>query len=71
MEKSLPISRSQRRASLKKKMKAKWPDHIRTIGREAANLDPNVIEIMGNTLEMSQLKVKDVMIPRNLVQILM
>ena len=45
-------------------------DHIRIIGREGTNLDPDVLEIMGNTLEMSQLKIKDVMIPRNQVQIL-
>ena len=68
MEKSLQ-SRSQRK-SIQQEEASEVADHIRTIGREAANLDPNVIEIMGNTLEMSQLKVKDVMIPRNLVQIL-
>ena len=45
-------------------------DHIRIVGREGTNLDPDVLEIMGNTLEMSQLKIKDVMIPRNQVQIL-
>ena len=45
-------------------------DHIRVVGREGTNLDPDIIEIMGNTLEMSQLKVNDVMIPRNQVQIL-
>ena len=68
MEKSLQ-SRSQRK-SIQQEEASEVADHIRTIGREGANLDPNVIEIMGNTLEMSQLKVKDVMIPRNLVQIL-
>lgn len=45
-------------------------DHIRIVGREGSNIDPDVLEIMGNTLEMSQLKIKDVMIPRNQVQIL-
>ena len=45
-------------------------DHIRVVGREGANLDPEILEIMGNTIEMSQLKVNDVMIPRNQVQIL-
>ena len=33
-------------------------------------MDPEVFEIVGNTLEMSQLNVKDVMIPRHQVQIL-
>ena len=45
-------------------------DHIRTLGREGQNMDPEVFEIVGNTLEMSQLNVKDVMIPRHQVQIL-
>jgi len=45
-------------------------DHIRVVGREGTNLDPEILEIMGNTLEMSQLRVNDVMIPRNQVQIL-
>ena len=45
-------------------------DHIRIVGREGSNIDPDVLEIMGNTLEMSQLKIKDAMIPRNQVQIL-
>ncbi len=45
-------------------------DHIRVVGREGTNLDPEILEIMGNTIEMSQLKVNDVMIPRNQVQIL-
>ncbi len=45
-------------------------DHIKMVGREGTNLDPDVLEIMENTLEMSHLKVKDVMIPRNQVQIL-
>lgn len=45
-------------------------DHIRIVGREGTNLDPDILEIMGNTIEMSQLKVNDVMIPRNQVQIL-
>ena len=45
-------------------------DHIRTLGREGSNLDPEIFEILGNTLEMGQLHVKDVMIPRNQVQIL-
>ena len=33
-------------------------------------MDPEVVEIVGNTLEMSQLHVQDAMIPRNQVQIL-
>ncbi|MAK46678.1 MAG: ion transporter [Opitutae bacterium] len=45
-------------------------DHIRVVGREGTNLDPDILEIMGNTIEMSHLKVNDVMIPRNQVQIL-
>lgn len=45
-------------------------DHIRIVGRKGTNLDPDILEIMGNTIEMSQLKVNDVMIPRNQVQIL-
>jgi len=45
-------------------------DHIRTLAREGSNLDPDVAEIVGNTLEMGQLKVKDIMISRKQVQIL-
>ena len=45
-------------------------DHIHTLGREGSNLDPGVFEILENTIEMGQLHVKDVMIPRNQVQIL-
>ena len=45
-------------------------DHIRIVGREGTNLDPDILQIMGNTIEMSLLKVNDVMIPRNQVQIL-
>lgn len=45
-------------------------DHIRTLGMESSNMDPEVVEIVGNTLEMSQLHVQDAMIPRNQVQIL-
>lgn len=45
-------------------------DHIRMVGREGSNLDPEILEILGNTMEMSHLKIKDVMIPRNQVQIL-
>ena len=45
-------------------------DHIRILGREGSNLEPEIFEIMGNALEMSQLHVKDVMVPRNQVQIL-
>jgi CBS domain containing-hemolysin-like protein len=45
-------------------------DHIRTLGMESSNMDPDVVEIVGNTLEMSQLHVQDVMIPRNQIQIL-
>ena len=45
-------------------------DHIRTLAREGSNLDPNVAEIVGNTLEMGQLEVRDIMISRKQVQIL-
>ncbi len=45
-------------------------DHIRTLAREGSNLDPEVAEIVGNTLEMGQLKVRDVMVSRKQVQIL-
>lgn len=45
-------------------------DHIRILGREGSNLEPEIFEIMGNALEMSHLHVKDVMVPRNQVQIL-
>jgi CBS domain containing-hemolysin-like protein len=45
-------------------------DHIRTLGMESSNMDPEVVEIVGNTLEMSLLHVQDAMIPRNQVQIL-
>jgi CBS domain containing-hemolysin-like protein len=33
-------------------------------------MDPEVFEIVGNTLEMSQLNVQDAMVPRNQVQVL-
>ncbi len=33
-------------------------------------MDPEVVEIVGNTLEMSQLNVQDAMVPRNQVQVL-
>ena len=45
-------------------------DHIRILGREGSELEPEIFEIMGNTLEMSHLQVKDVMLPRNQVEIL-
>ena len=45
-------------------------DHIRTLSREGSNLDPDIAEIVGNTLEMGQLKVQDVMVSRKQVQIL-
>ena len=40
-------------------------DHIRTLSREGSNLDPDIAEIVGNTLEMGQLKVQDVMVSRS------
>jgi putative hemolysin len=45
-------------------------DHIRTLSRESSTLDPEVFEIVGNTLEMGHLHVRDVLVPRNQVQIL-
>jgi CBS domain containing-hemolysin-like protein len=45
-------------------------EHIRTLGMESSNMDPEVFEIVGNTLEMSQLNVQDAMVPRNQVQVL-
>ncbi len=45
-------------------------DHIRTLSREGSNLDPEIAEIVGNTLEMGQLKVQDIMVSRKQVQIL-
>ncbi len=45
-------------------------DHIRTLAREGSNLDPEIAEIVGNTLEMGQLKVQDIMVSRKQVQIL-
>lgn len=45
-------------------------EHIRTLGMESSNMDPEIFEIVGNTLEMSQLHVQDAMIPRNQIQIL-
>jgi putative hemolysin len=45
-------------------------DHIRTLSREGSNLDPDIAEIVGNTLEMGQLKVQDIMVSRKQVQIL-
>ena len=41
-----------------------------SLAGEGTNLDPDILQIMGNTIEMSLLKVNDVMIPRNQVQIL-
>ena len=55
---------------IEKEEESELADHIRTISREGPKLDPDILEIMGNTIEMSHLKVKDVMIPRNQVQIL-
>lgn len=45
-------------------------DHIRTLSREGSTLDPEVFEIVGNTLEMGHLHVRDVIVPRNQVQVL-
>ena len=45
-------------------------DHIRTLSREGSNLDPDIAEIVGNTLEMGQLKVQDIMVSSKQVQIL-
>ena len=45
-------------------------DHIRTLSRESTTLDPEVFEIVGNTLEMGHLHVRDVLVPRNQVQVL-
>lgn len=45
-------------------------DHIRTLSREGSNLDPDIAEIVGNTLEMGLLKVQDIMVSRKQVQIL-
>jgi CBS domain containing-hemolysin-like protein len=68
LEKSLQSS-SQKIISAKEEG-SEVAGHIRIVGREGTNLDPDILEIMGNTIEMSQLKVNDVMIPRNQVQIL-
>ena len=64
------IQSSSQKKILEEEEENELADHIRAVGREGTNLDPDVLEIMGNTLEMSQLKIKDVMIPRNQVQIL-
>lgn len=45
-------------------------DHIRTLSRESSTLDPEVFEIVGNTIEMGHLHVRDVLVPRNQVQVL-
>ena len=45
-------------------------DHIRTLSRESSTLDPEIFEIVGNTLEMGHLHVRDVLVPRNQVQVL-
>ena len=45
-------------------------DHIRTLSRESSTLDPEVFEIVGNTLEMGHLHVRDALVPRNQVQVL-
>ena len=54
----------------KNKEKTELADHIRTLSRESSTLDPEVFEIVGNTLEMGHLHVRDVLVPRNQVQIL-
>jgi magnesium and cobalt transporter len=40
------------------------------LSRESTTLDPEVFEIVGNTLEMGHLHVRDVLVPRNQVQVL-
>ena len=45
-------------------------DHIRTLSRESSTLDPEIFEIVGNTLEMGHLHVRDVLVPRHQVQVL-
>ena len=45
-------------------------EHIRTLSRESSTLDPEVFEIVGNTLEMGHLHVRDILVPRNQVQVL-
>lgn len=64
------LQSSNQKIISKKEEGSEVADHIRIVGREGTNLDPDILEIMGNTIEMSQLKVNDVMIPRNQVQIL-
>ena len=64
------LQSSSQKIANKQEKESEVADHIRVVGREGTNLDPEILEIMGNTLEMSQLKVNDVMIPRNQVQIL-
>ena len=64
------LQSSSQRIANKQENESEVADHIRVVGREGTKLDPEILEIMGNTLEMSQLKVNDVMIPRNQVQIL-
>ena len=50
--------------------KSELADHIRTLSRESSTLDPEIFEIVGNTLEMGHLHVRDVLVPRNQVQVL-
>jgi CBS domain containing-hemolysin-like protein len=45
-------------------------EHIRILSRESSTLDPEVFEIVGNTLEMGHLHVRDILVPRNQVQVL-
>ncbi len=64
------LQSSNQKMIIEKEEESELADHIRTISREGPKLDPDILEIMGNTIDMSHLKVKDVMIPRNQVQIL-
>ena len=64
------LQSSNQKIIIEKEEESELADHIRTVSREGPSLDPDILEIMGNTIEMSHLKVKDVMIPRNQVQIL-
>ena len=45
-------------------------EHIRTLQEEGSELEPEIREIVGNTLELRNLDVQDALMPRNQVQFL-
>ena len=43
------LQSSSQKIIIEQEEESEVADHIRIVGREGANLDPNVLEIMGNT----------------------